>query len=77
MKTSELRQFIREEILKELESIDFPQTIDPLTEATEMISMVANQLKSKGMDDLAKTLIMANLKIQDVQNSLTTEPYIG
>ena len=77
MKTSALRQIIREEILKELESIDFPQAIDPLTEATEMISMVANQLKSKGMNDLAKTLMMANLKIQDVQNSLTTEPYIG
>ena len=73
MKTSQLRQLIREEILKELEEV---QVIDTLSGISLSLVDVQKQLVISN-PELANKLQIAQQVIQDVQNSLTTEPYIG
>lgn len=73
MKTSQLRQLIREEILKELEEV---QVIDTLSGISLSLIDAQKQLAISN-PELANKLQIAQQVIQDVQNSLTTEPYIG
>jgi len=73
MKTSQLRQLIREEILRELEG---DMIVDTLSNISLDLTNIQKQLVSSN-PELANKLQIAQQTIQDVQNSLTTEPYIG
>ena len=73
MKTSALRQIIREEILRELEG---DMIVDTLSNISLDLTNIQKQLVSSN-PELANKLQIAQQTIQDVQNSLTTEPYIG
>lgn len=66
MKTSELRQFIREEILRELEG---DMIIDTLSEISLSLTDIQKQLVSSN-PELANKLQIAQQTIQDVQNAL-------
>lgn len=66
MKTSELRQLIREEILKELEE---DLIINTLSDISLSLIDVQKQLVSSN-PELANKLQIAQQTIQDVQNAL-------
>ena len=66
MKTSELRQIIREEILRELEG---DMIIDTLSNISLDLTNIQKQLVSSN-PELANKLQIAQQTIQDVQNAL-------
>jgi len=66
MKTSELRQLIREEILRELEG---DMIIDTLSNISLDLTTIQKQLVNSN-PELANKLQIAQKTIQDVQNAL-------